>query len=132
MAVDLLKQSAAKMKSVKALVSHYPTCTIVFKLVNIGSRSGQMHINCGYSEKEEPFVKTLDNALQSFGVQRQQYFGGGIYWQTCTQGIEGQVLHVHMNNLYCFRYQTSRLYAHLYLSWHKRNCPTYLERYLVK
>ena len=32
----------------------------------------------GYSEKEGPFVKTLDNALQSFGVQRQQYFGGHL------------------------------------------------------
>ena len=30
----------------------------------------------GYSEKEGPFDKTLDNAMQSFGV-RQQYFGGG-------------------------------------------------------
>ena len=46
LAVDLLKQSAAKKRSVKALVSHYPTCTIVFKLVIIGSRSGQMHSNC--------------------------------------------------------------------------------------
>ena len=33
LAVDLLKQSAAKKKSVKALVRHYTTCTIVFKLV---------------------------------------------------------------------------------------------------
>ena len=30
----------------------------------------------GYSEKEGPFDKTLDNAMQSFGV-RQQYFGEG-------------------------------------------------------
>ena len=30
----------------------------------------------GYSEKEGPFDKTLDNAMQSFGV-RQQYLGGG-------------------------------------------------------
>ena len=30
----------------------------------------------GYSEKEGPFDKTLDNAVQSFGV-RQQYLGGG-------------------------------------------------------
>ena len=46
LAVDLLKQSAAKKRSVNALVSHYPTCTIVFKLVIIGSRSGQMHSKC--------------------------------------------------------------------------------------
>ena len=32
LAVDLLKQSAAKKKSVKAC-NHYTTCTIVFKLV---------------------------------------------------------------------------------------------------
>ena len=35
------------------------------------------NVKRGYSEKEWPFVKTLDSALQSFGVQRQQYFGGG-------------------------------------------------------
>ena len=35
------------------------------------------NVKRGYSEKEGPFVKTLDSALQSFGVQRQQYFGGG-------------------------------------------------------
>ena len=45
LAVDLLKQSAAKKKSVKALVRHYTTCTIVFKF-NIGCRSGEMHSNC--------------------------------------------------------------------------------------
>ena len=47
----------------------------------------------GYSEKEGPFDKTLDNAMQSFGV-RQQYLGGGvrgIYWQPCTQGIKDSV-----------------------------------------
>ena len=32
----------------------------------------------GFCEKEGPFVKTLDNALQSFGVQRQQYFSGAF------------------------------------------------------
>ena len=35
------------------------------------------NVKKGYSEIEGPFVKTLDSALQSFGVQRQQYFGGG-------------------------------------------------------
>ena len=47
----------------------------------------------GYSEKEGPFVKTLDNALQSFGIWCTTAGGGGggggIYWQPCTQGIEG-------------------------------------------
>ena len=46
LAVDLLNQSAAKKRSEKALVSHYPTCTIVFKLVIVGSRIGHMHSNC--------------------------------------------------------------------------------------
>ena len=36
------------------------------------------NVKRGYSEKEGPFVKTLDSALQSFGVQRQQYFGGAF------------------------------------------------------
>ena len=44
LAVDHLKQSTAKKRSVKALVS--PTCTIIFKLVIVGSRSGQMHSKC--------------------------------------------------------------------------------------
>ena len=35
------------------------------------------NVKRGYSEKEWPFVKTLGSALQSFGVQRQQYLGGG-------------------------------------------------------
>ena len=47
----------------------------------------------GYSEKEGPFDKTLDNAMQSFGVRQQYFFlgGGGIYWQPCTQGIKDKV-----------------------------------------
>eukprot|EP00731_Ephydatia_muelleri_P000462 Em0001g462a len=32
----------------------------------------------GFSEKEGPFVKQLDSALQLIGVQRQQYFGGAF------------------------------------------------------
>ncbi|KAL5491856.1 hypothetical protein EMCRGX_G017221 [Ephydatia muelleri] len=64
LAVDLLKQSAAKKKSVKALDAEVAKCTAT--------------VRRGYSEKEGPFVKTLDNALQSFGVQRQQYFGGAF------------------------------------------------------
>ena len=35
-----------------------------------------MYICTWHSKSKGPFVKTLDNALQSFGVQ-QQYFGGG-------------------------------------------------------
>ena len=41
LAVDLLKQSAAKKEISEG--NHYITCTIVF---NIGSRSGEMHSNC--------------------------------------------------------------------------------------
>ena len=32
----------------------------------------------GLNEKEGPFVKRLDSALQEIGVQRQQYFGGAF------------------------------------------------------
>ena len=32
----------------------------------------------GFSKKEGPFVKALDDALQSIGVHRQQYFGGAF------------------------------------------------------
>ncbi|KAL5486459.1 hypothetical protein EMCRGX_G018937 [Ephydatia muelleri] len=60
LAVDLLKQSTEKKKSVKALEAKVAKCIAAVKR--------------GYPEKEGPFVKILDNALQSFGVQRQQYF----------------------------------------------------------
>ena len=33
----------------------------------------------GFSKKEGPFVKALDDALQSVGVHRQQYFGGARF-----------------------------------------------------
>ena len=32
----------------------------------------------GFNEKEGPFVRRLDSALQEIGVQRQQYFGGAF------------------------------------------------------
>ena len=32
----------------------------------------------GFNEKEGPFVKRLDSALQEIGVQCQQYFGGAF------------------------------------------------------
>ena len=49
------------------------------------------NVKRGYSEKEGPFVKTLDNALQLFWGGGG---GGGIYWQPYTQGIEGKVLYM--------------------------------------
>ena len=32
----------------------------------------------GFNEKEGPFVRRLDSALQEIEVQRQQYFGGAF------------------------------------------------------
>eukprot|EP00731_Ephydatia_muelleri_P017324 Em0010g422a len=64
LAVDLLKQSTEKKKSVKALEAKVAKCIAA--------------VERGYPEKEGPFVKILDNALQSFGVQRQQYFSGAF------------------------------------------------------
>eukprot|EP00731_Ephydatia_muelleri_P009823 Em0005g409a len=64
LAVKLLKQSAAKMKSVKALKAKVA--------------KGIATVKKGFSEKEGPFVKQLDSALQLIGVQRQQYFGGAF------------------------------------------------------
>ena len=78
----------------------------------------------GYSEKEEPFVKTLDNALQSFGVQRQQYFGGAFIGNHVHKALKVKctcAMHVYVNNSYnlnIYRYLTSRLCAHLYQRWH--------------
>eukprot|EP00731_Ephydatia_muelleri_P012320 Em0006g1214a len=65
LAVNLVKQSAAKMKSVKAL-----------KAKDLAK--GMATVKKGFSEKEGPFVKQLDSALQLIGVQHQQYFGGAF------------------------------------------------------
>ena len=94
----------------------------------------------GYSEKEGPFDKTLDNAMQSFGV-RQQYFGGGgggggeaFIGNHVHKALKIKctcAMHVYVTNscdLNIYWYLTSRLCAHLYQRWHKRNCPTDLER----
>ena len=89
----------------------------------------------GYSEKEGPFDKTLDNAMQSFGV-RQQYLGGegafiGNHVHKALKVKCTCAMHVYVNNscnLNIYRYLTSRLCANLYQRWHKRNCPTDLER----
>eukprot|EP00731_Ephydatia_muelleri_P010227 Em0005g813a len=64
LAVNLIKQSAAKMKSVKALKAKVA--------------KGIATVQKGFSEKEGPFVKQLDRALQLIGVQCQQYFGGAF------------------------------------------------------
>eukprot|EP00731_Ephydatia_muelleri_P030092 Em0021g615a len=60
LAVNLVKQSAAKMKS-KAKVA-----------------KGIATVQKGFSEKEGSFVRQLDSALQLIGVQRQQYFGSAF------------------------------------------------------
>ena len=80
LAVDLLKQSAAKKRPVKALVSHYPTCTIVFKLVIIGSRSGQMHSNLkrGYSEKAGPLSRHLTMHYNHLEFNDSSILGGHL------------------------------------------------------
>ena len=46
LAVDLLKQSAEKKKSVKALVCNGPTQFLLKFMFTIGNRSGQMHSTC--------------------------------------------------------------------------------------
>ncbi|KAL5517703.1 hypothetical protein EMCRGX_G003305 [Ephydatia muelleri] len=63
-AVNLLKQAADKKKHVKALETQVRKCRAAVKK--------------GFNEKEGPFVKRLDSALQEIGVQRQQYFGGAF------------------------------------------------------
>ncbi|KAL5515286.1 hypothetical protein EMCRGX_G000435 [Ephydatia muelleri] len=63
-AVNLLKQAADKKKHVKALETQVRKCRAAVKK--------------GFNEKEGPFVKRLDSALQEIGVQCQQYFGGAF------------------------------------------------------
>ena len=48
----------------------------------------------GYPEKEGPFVKILDNALQSFGVQCQQYFSGAFIGNHVHKAL--QVIYMHL------------------------------------
>ena len=53
----------------------------------------------GYSEKEGPFVKAIDTALQSFGVQRQQYFGGAFIGNHVHKALKVNcAMHVPINN----------------------------------
>ena len=52
----------------------------------------------GYSEKEGPFVMTLDTALQSIGVQ---YFGGAFIGNHIHKALKVQgaiSMHVYRNN----------------------------------
>ena len=102
--------------------------------------NSRMYLYMHLAFKElRPFVKTLDNALQSFGV-RQQYFGGGgaFIGNHVHKALKVKctcAMHVYVNNSYnlnIYRYLTSSLCAYLYQRWHKRNCPTDLERLPVK
>ncbi|KAL5510748.1 hypothetical protein EMCRGX_G006349 [Ephydatia muelleri] len=82
-AVNLLKQAADKKKHVKALVSlnEYSSKGIQKIFIHrIGTqvRKCRAAVKKGFNEKEGPFVKRLDSALQEIGVQRQQYFGGAF------------------------------------------------------
>ena len=56
----------------------------------------------GYSEKEGPFVKAIGKslaALQSFGVQRQQYFGGAFIGNHVHKALKVNcAMHVPINN----------------------------------
>ena len=46
----------------------------------------------GFSEKEGPFVKQLDSALQLIGVQRQQYFGGAFVGNHVHKALKVHIL----------------------------------------
>ena len=48
----------------------------------------------GYPEKEGPFVKILDNALQSFGVQHQQYCSGAFIGNHVHKAL--QLIYMHL------------------------------------
>ncbi|KAL5486984.1 hypothetical protein EMCRGX_G019533 [Ephydatia muelleri] len=100
LAVKLLTQSAAKMKSVKALKAKVA--------------KGIATVKKGFSEKEGPFVKQLDSALELIGVQRQQYFGGAFVGNHVHKALK-------LPNV-------PRLCAKPSHKWHKRSCPIDLER----
>ena len=51
----------------------------------------------GFSKKEGPFVKALDDALQSVGVHRQQYFGGAFVGNHVHQVLKVPNTYNHMN-----------------------------------
>ena len=73
----------------------------------------------GFNEKEVPFVKRLDSALQEIGVQRQQYFGGAfignhvhkaLKYSTHTHGYC-----MHMNNPVTFSVTQHPEIVHIHL-----------------
>ena len=97
----------------------------------------------GYSEKEGPLTRHLtmlcnhleyDSSIFFFwggggGGRGEAFIGNHVHKALkikCTCAM-----HVYATNSCNFNiywYLTSRLCAHLYQRWHKRNCPTDLER----
>ena len=51
----------------------------------------------GFNEKEGPFVKRLDSALQEIGVQRQQYLGGAFIGNHVHKVHTKGIVHTHMD-----------------------------------
>ena len=80
--MNLLKQAADKIKHVKALVSSNEYSSRGIQKIFIHPRKqankSRAAVKKGFNEKEEPFVKRLDSALQEIGVERQQHFGGAF------------------------------------------------------
>ena len=56
------------------------------------SPKGIATVKKGFSEKEGPFVKQLDSALQLIGVQRQQYFGGAFVGNHVHKALKVHIL----------------------------------------
>ena len=72
----------------------------------------------GFNEKEGPFVKRLDSALQEIGVQRQQYFGGafiGNHVHKALKVVHTHGYYMHMNNPVTFSVTQHPEIVHIHL-----------------
>ena len=81
---ELLMQQAEDMRqSVEKMVNHSIALCMTYMSTIITKHKQQEEIanttkvtSKEFAAHDGPFVQGLDNALQSFGVHRQQYFGG--------------------------------------------------------
>ena len=138
LAVDLLMQSAAKKEISEG--NHYTTCTIVFKLVQYRKqkwRNAQQLWKEGTLKKKGPLSRHLtmhcnhlvyDSSI-FWGEGGRSFIGNYVYKALKVKCTCAMHVYMYVNNSYNLNmYLTSRLCAHLYQRWHKRNGPNNLER----
>ena len=74
----------------------------------------------GFNEKEGPFVKRLDSALQEIGVQRQQYFWGA-FGNHIHKALK---VHTHINIIKHLQLPNIQILCTSISEMTLQNCPT--------